>query len=262
MRPGRGATLWCVFALLCGLWRMAGAADPAPDTRRSGFEFMGSSTQSLQRDDTQNPAMLWVQDGQALWGRKLGRSDKSCADCHGQASSMRGVAARYPAFYEASGRPVGLNQRINLCRQSQQQAPALPHESQELLSLESFVASQSRGLPMAPPADPRLRPFTERGGQLFAQRMGQLDLSCAQCHAQRAGQRLGSSVIPQGHATGYPIYRLEWQALGSLQRRLRNCMAGVRADPYPWDAPELVELELYLADRARGMPVETPAVRP
>jgi hypothetical protein len=50
-------------------------------------------------------------------------------------------------------------------------------------------------------------------------------------------------VIPQAHPTGYPIYRLEWQGLGSLQRRLRGCMSGVRAEPYPYDAQELVELE-------------------
>ena len=69
-------------------------------------------------------------------------------------------------------------------------------------------------------------------------------------------------MIPQAHPTGYPIYRLEWQGLGSLQRRLRDCMSGVRAEPFAFDAPELVELELYLMQRAAGMRLETPAVRP
>lgn len=41
-------------------------------------------------------------------------------------------------------------------------------------------------------------------------------------------------MIPQAHPTGYPIYRLEWQSMGSLQRRLRNCMTGVRAEPYAY----------------------------
>ena len=60
----------------------------------------------------------------------------------------------------------------------------------------------------------------------------------------RAGvmfRRLGGSPITQGHPTGYPIYRLEWQSLGSLQRRLRNCLAGVRAEAPPYGAPELVD---------------------
>ena len=224
---------------------------------------MGASTQAMQKDDSLNPGMLWVKDGEALWLRPAGQSGKACASCHAAAvSSMRGVAARYPAFDERLLRPISLSQRINQCRQLHQQAEPLRAESQELLSLESYVAFQSRGLPMAPPADSRLEPFRQQGQQRFMQRMGQLDLSCAQCHDDNAGKRLGSSLIPQGHHTGYPVYRLEWQALGSLQRRLRNCMSGVRAEPFAFGAQERVELELYLAARAKGMAMETPGVRP
>jgi sulfur-oxidizing protein SoxA len=39
-------------------------------------------------------------------------------------------------------------------------------------------------------------------------------------------------------------------------------MTGVRAEPFAADAPEWVELELYLAQRAAGLTIETPAVRP
>ena len=39
-------------------------------------------------------------------------------------------------------------------------------------------------------------------------------------------------------------------------------MSGVRAEPPPFDSAEIVELELYLAQRSAGMPIETPAVRP
>ncbi len=233
------------------------AARPAADTRRSGFADMSPATQAMQRDDTQNPGLLWVQDGAAAWGRVVGGAGKSCAS-----ASMRGVAARYPAWDTASGGPLDLAQRIAACRSRHQQAPPLAFESQELLALESFVGHQSRGLPIAPPADPRLAAARERGEALFRQRLGQLDLSCAQCHDERAGGRLGGSVIPQGRSVGYPVYRLEWQGLGSLQRRLRNCMTGVRAEAFAYEAPALVELELYLAARDRGLAGETPAVRP
>jgi len=50
--------------------------------------------------------------------------------------------------------------------------------------------------------------------------------------------------------------------LGSFQRRLRNCLIGIRAEPYAYGAPEFVDLELYLMWRANGMKIETPAVRP
>jgi sulfur-oxidizing protein SoxA len=249
-----------LFALAVALCAVAWAQT---DTRRSGFDDMGPQTQAMQRDDMQNPAMLSVQDGAAGWERAPNPSAKACAGCHtAAASSMRGVALRYPAFDAPLKRPVNLAQRINLCRERHQAAAPFAPESQELLALESFVALQSRGLPIAPPNDPRLLPFRERGAAQYRQRIGQLNLSCAQCHDERAGLKLGGSVIPQGHANGYPLYRLEWQNLGSLQRRLRNCMTGVRADAFPYGAQALVELELYLAWRDRGMPSEAPAVRP
>jgi sulfur-oxidizing protein SoxA len=47
-----------------------------------------------------------------------------------------------------------------------------------------------------------------------------------------------------------------------LQRRLRNCLSGVRAAVPPYGAAELVALELHLMQRAAGMALETPAVRP
>lgn len=251
-------------------WRRAAAlvavlaaTGVAADDRRSGFDGMSRETQALQRDDGLNPAMLWVAGGKLAWGEKAGLAGKSCADCHGDAaSSMRGVAARHPAFDAASGGPLTLAGRINACRVRHQQAAAHAPESEPLLALAAFVGMASRGLPIAPSDDARLAPFRAQGQRLFTQRLGQLDLSCAQCHDALAGRRLGGSRIPQAHPTGYPLYRLEWQGLGSLQRRLRGCFIGVRAEAPPFDHADLVALELHLMHRAAGMPLETPAVRP
>jgi len=239
------------------------AAEIPQSERRSGFSFMAPDTQAMQNDDTNNPGMLWVLDGEALWKRKAGSADKACADCHGDAStSMKGVAARYPAYDKALGRPVDLEQRINLCRANRQQAAPLAYESRDLLTLTAFIARQSRGIAIETGADPQLEPFIAKGRALYSQRQGQLNLACANCHDDNWDKRLAGSAITQGHPTGYPLYRLEWQSLGSLQRRLRSCITGIRAQAYDFGAPELVELELYLMSRARGMPMESPAVRP
>jgi L-cysteine S-thiosulfotransferase len=239
------------------------ADEIAPSERRSGFSFMTPETQAMQNDDTANPGMLWVLDGETLWKNKAGASGKACADCHDDArTSMKGVAARYPAFDKTLGRPVDLEQRINLCRANHQQATPLAYESRELLALTAFVAEQSRDMPIVAGADPQLAPFIAKGRELFVQREGQLNLGCANCHDDNWDKHLAGSAITQGHPTGYPHYRLEWQSLGSLQRRLRGCITGIRAQAYDYGAPELVELELYLMSRARGMPIETPAVRP
>jgi sulfur-oxidizing protein SoxA len=240
-----------------------GAAEIPQAEHRSGYSFMTPDTKAMQDDDTANPGMLWVLDGEALWKRKVGSANKACADCHNDAqASMKDVAVHYPAFDKTLGRPVDLEQRINLCRTNHQQASPLAYESRDLLALTAFVAQQSKGAPIEPGSDPRLEPFIAKGRKLFMQRQGQLNLGCANCHDDNWDKRLAGSAITQAHPTGYPLYRLEWQSLGSLQRRLRACMSGVRAQAYDYGAPELVELELYLMSRARGMPLETPAVRP
>ena len=93
------------------------AAEIPQAERRSGYGFMKPDTKAMQDDDTANPGMLWVLDGEGLWKRKAGAADKACADCHDDArTSMKGVAARYPAFDKATGRPLDLEQRINSCR--------------------------------------------------------------------------------------------------------------------------------------------------
>lgn len=239
---------------------------PAPGlpVQKSGSAYMTPATQAMQRDDTQNPAMLWVANGEALWrSAPQGGNGKSCLTCHADAqTSMRGKAAAFPRFSQAAGKVITLSDQVNQCRKGAQQAEALKPESADLLALEAYIALQSRGLPMAPAADPQTRQAATRGQKLFTSRIGQLNLSCAQCHDNNAGKRLGGALIPQGHANAYPIYRLEWQSVGSLQRRLRNCMSGVRAEVPPYSAPDLVDLEAYLAVRAKGMPLETPGVRP
>ena len=196
--------------------------------------MMSRETRAMQDDDATNPGMLWVLDGEALWNRKAGAAGRACADCHGDArASMKGVAARYPAFDAARARPVNLEQRINLCRTEQQKAPPLAYESRDLLALAAYVGRQSRGLPIAIAVDAAHR---DRSSRPAAQRSIAARASST-WPAPSATTTTGASAspatsIPQAHPTGYPLYRLEWQGLGSLQRRLRNCLIGVRAEPY------------------------------
>jgi sulfur-oxidizing protein SoxA len=263
MRSARTIVL-AVLLIAAGIAATPFRATEIPQAeRRSGFSFMTPEIQAMQKDDTSNPGMLWVLDGETLWKSKAGAAGKACADCHDDArASVRGVAARYPAFDSKLGRPVNLEQRINLCRTTHQQVTPLAYESRELLALTAFVAQQSRGVSIETGSDPQLKPFIDKGRELFMLRQGQLNLACANCHDDNWDKRLAGSAITQAHPTGYPIYRLEWQTLGSLQRRLRGCITGIRAQPYDYGAPELVELELYLMSRAKGMPMEAPAVRP
>jgi L-cysteine S-thiosulfotransferase len=253
----------CVIAVVLTVANSAQAGEIPANERRSDYELMSPELRRMQDDDGANPGMLWVFDGEALWQRKDGSTEKSCADCHGEAARcMKGVATRYPAFDQTLGRPIDLEGRINACRTRHQGVEPLAFESKELLSLTAYIARQSKGLPISVVDNAATLPFLAAGQAIFELRQGQLNLSCAQCHDDNWGQNLAGAIIPQAHPTGYPLYRLEWQSLGSLQRRLRNCLTGMRAAPYAYGAPEMTELELFLGQRARGLTLEAPAVRP
>lgn len=225
------------------------------DGRHSGRDTMSPALRTLQADDAQHPAQLALALGRELWTAGA----RSCASCHGEPEALRGVATRYPGFDAGL---VDLPGRIQRCRVQHQQQPAWPPEAEPLLALTALVAQQSRGLPLQPPRGPELDAAAAQGRRLYTTRVGALNLSCAQCHDERAGLRLGGSLIPQGHVDDYPIYRLEWQSLGSLQRRLRGCLSGVRARVWDWDSAELLALEVWLSRRSAGMTVQPPGVRP
>jgi sulfur-oxidizing protein SoxA len=234
----------------------------AEDDRRSGYTFLSEENQQLQNDEFANPGMLWVEKGRELWKTVDGLASKSCASCHEEAEkSMRGVRAQYPKFDSRRKKLISLEQRINHCRETHLRAKPYPYESEALLSLSTFVSFQSRGMSLNAQIDGPVRPFFEAGKAFFMRRRGQLDLACTHCHDQNAGQRLRGEIVSQGQSNGFPIYRHLWQTLGSAHRMFAWCNTAVRAKPFPYGSDEYVNLELYMAWRGRGLPVEAPAVR-
>ena len=175
---------------------------------------------------------------------------------------MRGVATRYPRFDLRADRLFNLEGRINQCRIDHLNAIPFVYGSDELLALTAFVARQSKGIPMHITIDGPARPYYERGKTYFHRRRGQLNISCAQCHDGLAGRKLRGDTISHGLGTDYPVYRLEWQSLGSLHRRFRSCAAGVRAVQHAPGSQIYLELELFLAKRAEGVPINSPGIRP
>lgn len=250
----------CIAISLASLASAAEPQRPAP--LKSGIEFASADIRALQADDFANPGMLWVVRGEKLWREPAGKDRQSCASCHGDAqASMRGVATRYPLLDPGAARLINLEGRIMQCRERRQQAEPLRYESDELLALTAYVAQQSRGMPVNVAIGWHNRRNFERGRETYYRRLGQLNLSCAQCHQDNWGKKLGPETISQGHGNAYPIYRLEWQAVGSLHRRFRTCYSAMRAEMLPHGAPEYLDLELFMASRASGLPIETPGVR-
>jgi len=255
--PMRGGLL-AALAAAC----LAAAPAAKAEELRSGYAYMEPATQALQDDDFLNPGFFLVEEGLALWQQPMGGEGQSCAGCHGPVEeAMRGVAARYPSFDPEAGRVLNLDLRIQSEAADRMQAPALAYDSPEILALTALISLQSRGMEMRPEITQDARPVLERGRALYEERRGQLNLSCAQCHDDNAGQRLRGDVISQGHVNAFPIYRLVWGEPGSRHRMFEWCMQSIRAEPFDRGSEEFVALELFLAERGAGLTIEAPGVR-
>lgn len=258
-----------LLSVVIGAFACAAFAQPAPQGRvipldqlKSGLAYTGADVRALQADDFGNPGMLWVERGEKIWNTPAGASGKSCASCHGDAKqSMKGVSVRYPAIDKTSGQLFNIEARINASRARDQQAPPFAPESEDLLAITAFVNMQSRGQPIHVSVEGGARKHFDEGRAFYYTRRGQMNMSCATCHEQNFGRRLFAETISQGQPNDFPIYRLEWQAMGSLHRRFRACLYGVRAELLPVGSPEFLDLELFLAWRAEGLKGEAPGVR-
>ncbi|TAM60899.1 sulfur oxidation c-type cytochrome SoxA [bacterium] len=263
-------TLSVAAAVLALAWVIARPAGSAPDaslakysvgSEKAGYVYLDPQLRAMESDPIENPGYLWVDKGKTLWNAAAGSTGQSCASCHGAAEqAMRGVGAAYPKIDPQSGKLVDLEQRINLERARMGAAP-YAWESEQLLALTAYIKSMSRGMPVRVAVDGPAHQYWLEGKRYYETRRGQLDMSCEQCHGQYAGRQLRGDVLSQGQTNGFPEYRLKWQAVGSVQRRFRSCDTKIRAQTLPYGSPEYVALELYIASRGEGLPIETPAVR-
>ena len=148
------------FAGDCGAF--SGAEFPLRE-RRSAYEDMSRDNKAMQDDDTSNPGMLAVLDGEALVERPgPARQTPAPIATATPRASMKGVAARYPAFNRKRG-PAGQSGAAHQpVPEAGPEGAAFAYESKEMLALSAYVAMQSRGEPIAPPADERLQPFIDR----------------------------------------------------------------------------------------------------
>jgi len=230
-------------------------------TQLSGHQFLSPQLQALQQDADANPISLWIEKGQRVWRG-------NCQSCHQAPESLSSAVAKHPHLVTRDNRTslVNLEDQINVCRQRSGQNPK-GLEDEDTLSLSALLHNAAKGqmIQVKAPADPKTQRQWDaelaQGAQLYATRMGRLNLACVHCHDNNVGATLRAEVVSPGHPTGFPIYRLNWQNMGSIDRRLRACYSGVQASlPLP-GSPPLRQLELYLKVRANGMPIDGPSIR-
>ena len=227
----------------------------------SGWLFRTSETQDLQRDDFVNPGMLSVDAALEDWSTVTGSEGKSCASCHNDPEELRGVRAVYPKWDEERGEVQTIEMQVNECLTERMGAEPWDWNGGDMKDMTALIASVSRGLPMNVAIDGPVQSTWEQGREMYYTRYGQLELACANCHENNAGNMIRADHLSQGQTNGFPVYRLKDADLVSVHNRFRGCIRDTRAETFAIGSPEFVALELYVASRGNGLSVEGPSVR-
>jgi sulfur-oxidizing protein SoxA len=230
-----------------------------------GRRFVPGDIAAQQADDFDNPAFPLILEAEKLFDVAEGLGGKSCASCHGNGRGLIPVtraAASYPQFHDETKRVINLEQRINMCRERGMRAAPWSAESPELIGMTGYIKHLSRGTPFSGTVNGASAITFEAGKTLFETRIGRLQLSCAQCHNERYGQKFSGDTISQGHPLDYPAYNNRAARVISLHERFRLCNALARAEPQSLGSEDYVALELYLSWRSKNLPIEAPGVRP
>ncbi len=208
------------------------------------------------------PYEFALEAGKEMFSKPF-KNGKTYADCFPNGGI--GIRQNYPTFDEKEGKVVTLELALNRCREANGEAP-YSYVKDEMASLTAYMAFTSRGKPMdiKIPNDPRALEAYENGKRYFYTRRGQLNFSCATCHVQSPGERIRAEILAPAYGilNAMPIYRSEWNGMGTISRRFITCNSQTRAVPLEPQSDEYRDVEYFLSYVANGLPISGPGARP
>lgn len=190
-----------------------------------------------------------IEKGEELWNTPF-KNGKTYASCF--KNGGKGLAVAYPFYDATSGDIRTIEEDINKCRVMNGEEPIKNLKHGDMARLVIVFKRLSQGMPMAVKLDsPEAKAAYEDGKHFYWARRGQLNMSCATCHVQNAGNKIRGDVLSPalGHGTGFPVYRTKWaqagKPLGTIHRRYGGCNKQVRAKPLKPQSDSYTNLELY-----------------
>ena len=214
-------------------------------------------------DSIENPAMWAVDKAQELW-KQAGAAGSSCNTCHSDPkTSFKTWAASMPMWEPRLNKVLGVEEFVTRHAKATTGA-SWPMETEENRAMSVYLHFLANGAPLkVDTSSPGAKAAMERGKELSARKVGQLNMACTDCHGKVAnhwirGQWLGE---PKGQYDHFPTWRTSLLAIWDIRQRFQWCQVNIRADELPPDAKEYGDLEFYLAVQNEGQKLSVPGIR-
>jgi len=207
------------------------------------------------------PYEIAIEEGEEIFNTPF-KNGKTFASCFRNGGI--GIKSDYPYFDTKSGKVKTLELEINECLEKNGEK-ALPYNKGKLASISAYMAYTTRGqmIDIKIPHDQRAVDAYDKGKHFYYARRGQLNMSCAHCHVDNAGNKIRADILSPalGHVSHFPVYRSKWGGLGTLHRRFGGCNKQVRAKPFKSQSDEYRNLEYFLTYMSNGVPWNGPGAR-
>ena len=216
-----------------------------------------------------NPADIMVANGGELLEEFCGGEAGLAAFFKISEDELPAYIAGFPRYLEEFKQVVGLDQALQgLMHKNGHKPFAL--KSSDMFDMGSYAKSLANGvkLQIDIDANKHMKEAYALGKLTFEQKRGSRGLSCLSCHSpQVIGGILRTQPLPdigsKGNASAatWPAYRMTKSSLRTLQRRFQGCMNNALLAVIPLGSPEMVGLEVYFTQEAKGSEIAIPGLK-
>ncbi|WP_455199667.1 sulfur oxidation c-type cytochrome SoxA [Kaarinaea lacus] len=207
------------------------------------------------------PYEIAIEEGEEIFNTPF-KNGKTFASCFRNGGI--GIKSDYPYFDTKSGKVKTIELEINECLEKNGEKP-MKYKKGKIASVSAYMAYTTRGqiTEIKIPHDQRALDAYEKGKVFYYARRGQLNMACAHCHVDNAGNKIRADILSPalGHLSHFPVYRSKWGGLGTVHRRFGGCNKQVRAKPFKAQSEQYRNLEYFLTYMGNGIPWNGPGAR-
>jgi sulfur-oxidizing protein SoxA len=216
-----------------------------------------------------NPADIMVESGAELLEEYCGGDAGLAAFLKVSENKLPAYIAGFPRYLEDFKQVVGLDQVLQGLMSKNGHKP-FALQSSEMFDMSAYAKSIANGEKsnIDVKANKHMQDAYALGKLTFEQKRGGRGLSCLSCHSSDViGGILRTQPLPDLSAKGnapaatWPAYRMTKSSLRTLQRRFQGCMNNALLAVIPLGSPEMVALEVYLTDEAKGSEIAIPGLK-
>ena len=206
------------------------------------------------------PYEAGIELGEELYNKKLANGN-SFATCFPNPA----IGGDYPYFDDKKNDVVTLTSAVNDCLRANGEKE-WDTQKGNMANLQAYLVNATteagKKFDIKIQSEAAKKAY-ENGKEYYYTQRGYLKLSCAECHIQGAGQRVRNEKLSPltGQVTQFPVYRLKWEELGTLERRLSGCIVDQGQVSPKDESTQMKELVYFLAYMSNGMSIDGPDIR-